>query len=140
MKVHTDLIKATIQTIIPLATKTFVAVAPRDSAGKLPTAPYVVIFPAEGTDSQGRLTGPLDTANLGFTLHIVGSSYDNAQTVAELVKAKFVVAGLGVYLTFTGEQTTRCRWSSPTPIQVDNSLVPPLVYSVCELSFESTPI
>ncbi len=107
--------------------------------GALPAAPYVVIHPSDGEDSQERLTGPRGTQHPDFTFHIVGSSYDNAQTVTELIKGKFVVSGFGVFLTVAGEYTTRCRWAMPTPTQVDNSLTPPLIYNVAELGFDSTP-
>lgn len=138
MKNHTTAVATAIRTIPALASKTFISTA--RVAGALPAAPYVVIHPSDGVDSQERFTGPHATANLAFTLHIVGTSYDNAQTVAELVKGKFIVSGLGVYLTITGENPTRCIWGSPAPIQVDDSLTPPLVYSVAELSFQSTPV
>lgn len=138
MKVHTAAVKAAIETVSALASKTFVSVAPRTN-GILPIPPYVVIHPSDGTDSQGRVTGPHSTRNPDFTLHIVGASYDNAQTVTELVKAKFVVNGFGVKLTVTGETTKPCKWSSPIPTQVDNSLTPPLIYNVAELSFQSDP-
>lgn len=138
MKVDTDAVKAAVQTIPALASKTFVAVAPRTN-GALPTAPYVVIFPADGVDRQDRVTGPYSTRYPTFLFHIVGSSYDNAQTVTELVKAKFVVAGRGVKLTIAGSNTKPCQWSAPLPIQVDNDLTPPLIYSVAELTFQVDP-
>lgn len=139
MKIDTAAVKAAIETIPALATKTFVSVAPRTN-GVLPTSPYLVIHPADGNDTQDRVTGPYSTRRPSFTLHIVGSSYDNAQTVTELVKAKFVVAGRGVKLTIAGTNTKPCRWISPQPTQVDNSLTPPLIYNVAELDFEAQPI
>jgi len=138
MKIDTDAVKAAIQTIPALASKTFVSVAPRTN-GVLPTAPYLVIHPADGTDIQTGVTGPYVTRRPNFTLHIVGSSYDNAQTVTELVKAKFVVNGRGVKLSIAGTNTKPCRWSSPQPTQVDNSLTPPLIYNVAEVDFEAQP-
>jgi hypothetical protein len=138
MLVHTTAVKTAIQTVTGLASKTFVSVAPR-TAGVLPAAPYVVIHPSDGDDSQERLTGPRREYHPAFTLHVVGASYDNAQTVTELIKAKFVVSGLGVYLTVSGETTERCVWSVPIPTQVDNSLTPPLIYNVVELAFDSYP-
>lgn len=138
MKIDTAAVKAAIETIPALATKTFVSVAPRTN-GVLPTAPYLVIHPSDGVDRQDRVTGPYSTRHPNFTLHIVGSSYENAQTVTELVKAKFVVAGRGVKLTITGTNTKPCRWSSPQPTQVDNSLTPPLIWNVAELDFEAQP-
>jgi hypothetical protein len=139
VKQHTAVVKATIESIPALATKTFVAVAPRVS-GNLPTAPYVVIHAADGEDEQDRLAGPQSLYHPNFTLHIVGSSYENAQTVTELIKAKFVVAGFGVFLTVAGETTSRCRWAVPQPTQTDYSLGAPLIYNVAELAFDSQPL
>ena len=137
MKKHTDAVKTAIQQIPAVASKTWVSVAPRDSQGKLPAPPYVVIHPQAGTDKQDRVTGPKKSQYPRFTLHMVGSSYDNAASVAELVKAKFVVAGVGVKLAITGETTKPCWWSQPLPTQVDDSVAPPLVYEVAELGFQS---
>lgn len=139
MKNHTAVVKATIETIPALASKTFLSVAPRVN-NALPAAPYVVIHASDGTDEQDRFAGPQSVYQPNFTLHIVGSSYDNAQTVTELIKAKFVVNGFGVFLTVTGEQTRRCRWSMLQPTEVDNSLGSPLIYNVVELAFDSSPL
>lgn len=135
MKNHTLAVTTAIKTVTALATKTFVSTA--RVAGALPTAPYVVVHPSDGEDTQDRVTGPRSSLHPAFTLHIVGSSYDNAQTVTELVKAKFVSGGFGVKLTVAGETTKPCRWASPIPTQVDDSLTPPLIYNVIELDFES---
>lgn len=139
MKQHTLAVTNAIKSIPALASKTYVSIAPRDSAGKLPAAPYVVVHPSDGDDTQERMTGPRSTYHPDFTLHIVGSSYDNAQTVTELIKSKFVVDGFGVRLSVPDENTFGCRWSVPAPTQVDNSVTPPLVYNVAELGFESEP-
>lgn len=140
MKQHTKAVTDEIKSITALAAKTFVSVAPRDSQGKLPATPYVVVHPSDGIDEQDRLTGPRSKFTPDFTLHVVGASYDNAQTVTELIKSKFVVDGFGVFLTVPGEKTSRVRWSIPTPTQVDNSAPPPLVYNIVELGFDSTPL
>lgn len=140
MRKHTAAVTDAIKTIPALTSKTFVSIAPRDSAGKLPAAPYVVVHPSDGIDEQDRLSGPRTLYTPDFTLHIVGASYDNAQTVTELVKSKFVVDGFGVYLTVQGENTGRVQWSVPTPTQVDNSVTPPLVYNIVELGFTSQPL
>lgn len=138
MKADTTAVKTAIETIPALATKTFVSVAPRTN-GVLPTPPYLVIHPADGNDRQDRVTGPYSTRHPSFTFHIVGASYNNAQDVTELVKAKFVVAGRGVKLTIAGTTTKPCHWNSPQPTQVDNSLTPPLIYNVAEVDFEAQP-
>ena len=133
MKQHTNLVAARVREITALASKTFVAPAQRGTDGKLPIAPYVVIYPAEGTDTASRLTGPVLSLHPRFTLHIVGSSYDNAATVAALVKAKFVVNGVGVQAVITGENPSGMAYESPQPIQVDYDVTPALVYAVAEI-------
>jgi hypothetical protein len=140
VKQHTSLVKSRIQSIPPLASKTFVLAATRDSAGNLPVAPYVVIWPADGTDSVERLAGPNAQMNPRFVLHIVGSSYDNAQTVTELVKAKFVAAGFGIQAVIPGEFSGGMRISEPQPTQVDYDLDPPLIYNTLEVAWEAQPL
>lgn len=137
MKQHTDLVLARIRSIPPLASKAFVAPSQRDAAGKLPVAPYVVVYPAEGTDTRDRFTGPAITQHPSFTLHIVGSSYDNAATVAALIKAKFVAGGVGVQAVVDGETSRAMRYESPQPIQVDYDISPPLVYATAEISWDA---
>lgn len=138
MKADTAAVKAKIEEVTALSAKTFVSVAPR-SNGVLPTAPYVVIHPADGTDTQERVTGPRSTRHPSFTFHIVGTSYDNAQTVTEQIKAKFITGGVGIRLTVTGWNTKPCKWSSPLPTQVDNSITPSLIYNVVELDYDAEP-
>jgi len=139
MKKHTDYLLAQLRSIVPLTSKTFVAPAQRDAAGVLPKAPYVVVYPSEGVDSSDRLTGPVVSQHPSFTLHIVGSSYDNAATVAALIKAKFVLNGVGVEAVIAGENSYGMSYSSPQPIQVDYDISPPLVYATAEISWDSDP-
>lgn len=136
MKQHTALVKARIQSIPALASKTFVLTAPR-VAGELPKAPYVVIWPANGTDSAERLAGPFAQMNPRFVVHVVGSSDDNVQTVSELVKAKFVANGFGIQADIAGEFATGMRVTEPQPTQVDNDVTPPLIYNTLEVSWEA---
>lgn len=82
---HTDWVVGTIQSIPALATKTFTAIAPRDTK-----APYVVVWPAENPREAGRITGPSATLRPRFTLHIVGTSVRNAQTITAAIGAKFI--------------------------------------------------
>lgn len=135
MKVHTQLVVDRIRSVPALASKTFLAPAQRDAAGKLPVAPYVVIYPSEGVDTQERLSGPRGVQHPRFTLHIVGSSYDNTATVAALIKAKFVVNGVGVEADIGGEHSYAMSYGSPQPVQVDYDLNPALVYVVAEISW-----
>lgn len=137
MKKHTEYLLAQLRSIPALATKTFTAPSQRDAAGKLPVAPYVVVYPSEGTDTRERFTGPAATQHPSFTLHIVGSSYDNAATVAALIKAKFVVRGVPIQATVVGEKSRNMAYSSPQPIQVDYDVTPALVYAVAEISWDA---
>lgn len=136
---HTEAVKSRIQEIPALATKTYVGVAPKGSDGKLPTAPFVVIYPADGIDTQDRLTGPRSTQNPRFTVHIVGSSYANTQAVTAAIKPKFIVDGFGVPPAVSGEVTSRLTWESPLPIQYDTDVVPAIPYQVVEIGFVSEP-
>lgn len=136
MKQHTNAVVERIRSIPALASKVGVAVLPRVN-GQLVSAPYVVVWPSDGTDSAERVTLLRRTHNPRFTLHIVGSSYDNCQTVTELVKAKFVVNGKGVRLPIEGENTHPVRWSQPMATQVDDDVSPPLIYNVIELAFQA---
>jgi hypothetical protein len=139
MLIHTDAVEARAKTVPALATKTFVSVAPRTD-GVLPTAPYLVIHPADGEDSQERVSGPRSAQNPAFTFHIVGTSYSNCQQVTELLKAKFFTAGVPIQINVTGERGRGLRWSSPQPTQVDNDMTPPLIYNVVEVSWISEPV
>lgn len=136
MRQHTASVEAQIRAIPALVSKVGVSVMPRAN-GALVNPPYVVIHPADGVDTAERSTLLKKTHNPRFTLHIVGSSYDNAQTVTELIKARFVVNGKGVRLAIEGENTHPVRWSQPIPSQVDDSVSPPFVYNVIELAFQS---
>jgi len=140
VKKHTDYLLAQIRSIAPLASKTFVAPSQRDALGKLPVAPYVVVYPAEGTDTRERFTGPAVTQHPSFTLHIVGSSYDNAATVAALIKAKFVAAGVGIQAVVEGEHSYGMSYSSPQPVQVDYDVSPALVYATAEITWHAEVI
>lgn len=140
MLVHTNVVLARIREIPALASKTYALIAPKDANGKLPAAPFVVAHPADGIDTQERFTGPRSTQHPRFTLHVVGSSYDNVATVTALIKAKFVDAhGFGIPPVITGWACRSLVWSSPLPVQVDNDIVPPVPYQVIELGFTADP-
>ena len=139
MNVHTDLVVARFRSVPALATKTFVAPAQRDAAGKLPVPPYAVIYPAEGSDTSDRLTGPLVDRHPRFTVHLVGASYDVCAAALALVKAKFVVNGVGVEAVVDGEISSGMFFESPQPIQVDYDLTPPLVYATVDIGWDSSP-
>lgn len=137
MRAHTNAVKARIQTVQALTAKTFVGTA-RKADGKLQEPPYVVIYPAEGTDDTDRLTGPSTVQNPRFTIHIVGGSYDNVQSLVERIKPLFVLNGRAIEIDVPGERGYGLYWSSPVPIQWDFD-VPDRLYQVVELGFSSEP-
>jgi hypothetical protein len=136
---HTVAVRDRIKQIPILATKTYTGNAPKDSDGKLPLAPFVVIYPADGIDRQTSFTGPRSAQNPRFTLHIVGSSSDNVQTVTKAVKDIFVVNGFGVAPAVPDESTRSLTWSASQPVEWDRDVSPPIPYQVVELSFVSEP-
>ena len=139
---QTNAVSTRIKTIPALASKTFELVAPRDSTGKLPTAPYVVVQPSDGTNTQGRWTGPRATSHPHFVIHVVGSSYSNAQTVYELVKDKFIdpTTKFGIPVVVAGEDCKNVAWDSPQPVQVDNDVTPAVIYATGELTWDAEPV
>lgn len=136
---HTLAVQAVIKTEPAVASKTYITEAPKDANGKLPSAPYVVIHPGTGTDATDRLSGPRVRERPFFTVHVVGSSWDNVTQLTERLKGLFVVGGWAVPPVLPGEMTSDFLWSEPIPIQVDRDVTPPIVYGVVELSFTAEP-
>jgi hypothetical protein len=130
---HTDALKALIQTVPALATKTFVTLAPTTAV------PYVVIHPMDGNDESTRLAGPASTQHPRFVIHSVGSTYEQCAAIAEAVKSKLVVGGFGVAPVVVGELSGRLEYSSPQPIQVDRDVTPALCYHVAEVTWTGEP-
>lgn len=139
MKIETEAVEALIKSVTGLTSKVAVATMPRDSAGNLVKTPYVIVWPTDGQDSAERADLRAVSRNPKFTLHVVGSSYGNCQSVTELIKAKFVVRGVGVKLAIAGWNPHPVRWSMPASTQVDDSVQPPLVFNIVELAFQSDP-
>lgn len=133
MRRHTEALKALIQTVPALATKTFVTLAATTSV------PYVVIHPMDGSDESTRLAGPNSTQHPRFVIHSVGSDYTQCAAIAEAVKSKLVVNGFGVSPVVVGELSGRLEYSSPTAIQVDRDVSPPLCYHVAEVTWTGEP-
>lgn len=123
-----------------LANATFVGRVPKTSAGELVSRPFNVIYPADGIDTQDRLTGGRRVQHPRFTMHIVGDSYKQVATLTSQLKAQFVEDGFGIPLDVPGEVTRNMQWSSPEPVQWDTDVTPPVAYQVVELSFDSEPI
>jgi len=134
----TDAVVALVRSVPILSDTVTVTFWP---AGSPPAdTPWAVVHPAEGNDSSDRLTGPNLTTNPSFTLHIVGSTAAQAQTVTGLVKAKFVVGGRFVPPAVTGRRNQGGYWDAPLPVQVNTSVTPNLAYQVIELGWESDPV
>lgn len=138
---HTAALKALIQQVPAVATKTFVTVAryPAPNQAVKVEPPYVVIHPADGADEATRFTGPRDTMHPRFVVHTVGTTAEMAQLVAEQWKAKLIVNGFGIRPEVPGERTDRFWWDSPIPVQVDKDVTPWLCYHVAECGFTSHP-
>lgn len=138
---HTAEVVARIESIPALASKTFKLRAPRDASGDITARPpYVVVQPSDGEDEQIRFSGGRVGKNPRVVLHIVGSSYDNCQTVTELIKPKFVDAGgFGIQIDVDGESGRNLRWLSPLPTQVDDNVNPALIFNTVELLWDSEP-
>lgn len=131
-KRQSDAVKARIETVPTVASKTFKSVAPRKTA-----FPYVIIHSADGVDTQERFTGGRTTMHPRFTLHIVGETADQVETVTGLVKAKFIANGFGIPLTVAGETCDGLWWSAPIPLQVDEDPLPQIVYQVIEVGWSA---
>lgn len=129
---HTAAVKALIQQVPALASKTFVT-----TTGGQVSAPYALIHPAEGVDEATRLTGPRETLHPRFVIHFVGTTAEQVQLLMEQAKAKFIVNGFGIRPTIVGERTEPFWWESPIPLQVDKDSSPWLVYGVVECGFDS---
>lgn len=138
MLAHTDAVVTRIRTIPALTEKTFLLVAPRNADGQVTAVPpYCVVQPGDDEDERTRLGAGRTEHTPRIILHIVGSSYANSQTVTELVKALFVTStGAGIQIHVTGEKGRNLRWA-PQPTQVDNDVVPPLIYTTVELTWQS---
>jgi hypothetical protein len=141
VKVHTDPVVARIRAIPDLASRTHLARAPKDVNGNLPATPLAIVYPADGTDTVERLAGPARHQHPRFTLHLVGSSYNNVAAITQAVKAQFIDAdGWAIPLEAPGWMISNLTWSSPIPIQVDTDTTPPVFYQVIELGFDADPV
>ncbi|MFN4000869.1 hypothetical protein [Microcella sp.] len=137
----TQAVKALIQAIPALATATFVGEAkrppPNDTQKVLP--PYVVLFPADGVDTSESLTGPKVITNPEFTGWIVGDSAEQANVLLDLLKQQIYPGGLGVRVEVDGRDNDRLWFESPTTLQRDTSVTPPLLYHVFRVGWRSQP-
>jgi hypothetical protein len=133
-KRHTDALKAKTQEITAFATKTFITLAPHETA-----APYIVWHPAQGENEQTGITGPRVRKSPRFTGHIVGDDADQVQVLLDLLETKLFPGGRGITLTVAGERSKPLWFSSPLPIQVQTDPQPTIVYAVVEVGWSADP-
>lgn len=131
---HTQALKATSQEVTAFASKTFVTLVP---TGTEP--PYLVWHPANGDNSQERVSGPHTTKHPRFTGHLVGVDADQVQLLMDLLEAKLFPSGRGIVMTVTGEVSKPLWYSSPLPIQVSTDPLPAIVYGVVECGWTADP-
>jgi hypothetical protein len=137
-----------IQTVIQAAAtaanpvnagRVYVSIAPAPPSGGALPVPYWIIHPADGIDEQARYTGPSSREHPEFTIHTVGSSAAQAKINADLVKSALVVNGVGIIPTVAGRRNQRIYYRSPIPVQIDNTVVPPLLFHVAQVGWVSEP-
>jgi|GEM_PF-2946116 len=140
-RIHTADVKARIEAVSLLASKTFVVLVkyPAPNEQTIVKAPYAAIYPANGTNTQARLTGPKLTQHPSWTVHIVGATVDMTTRLIEDVEAQFILGGFGIRPDIAGENPGRYEWSQPIPIQYDSDVSPPLIYAVVEIDFYTEP-
>lgn len=139
MKKHTDALKAKTQEIPAFASKTFITVAKYPNSTDKVLPPYIVWHPAQGENTQERVTGPRSTRHPRYTGHIVGESAEQVQALMDLLEAKLLPGGRGLALTVAGERSKPLWYSSPLPIQVQTDPQPTVIYGVVEVGWSSDP-
>lgn len=141
-KAQSDAVKARIETVPIVASKTFKSIAQYPAPNELVkvTAPYIVIHGSDGVDTQERFTGGRTTMHPRFTLWIVGEDADQVEVITGLVKAKFILNGFGIPLSVAGETCDALWWDAPIPIQVDSDPLPQIIYQVIEIGWDARPV
>ncbi|MEA9983649.1 hypothetical protein [Subtercola sp. RTI3] len=137
-RTHTAWLKAQVETIPALASKTFVGIIPEQMKV---APPYVVIHPSSGTNTATRASSGRFTKNPRWIIHSVGVTADQAALIGEKVGEVLVPGGVGVGVTpvISGELPDPIWWNSPAAIQVDKELVPWVIFHVAECGFSSYP-
>ncbi len=130
---HTQALVALSKTVPAFASKTFVT---RVTHGTEP--PYLVWHPAQGTNTQERLSARSLTKHPRFTGHIVGETADQVQLLADLLEGVIFPNGRGV-LTVAGESVKNFWYESPLPIQVSTDPLPEVIYLVVECGWTADP-
>lgn len=133
-RLQSNAVKARIETVPIVASKTFKSIVPHGTE-----PPYVVLHSSDGVDTQERFTGGRNVMHPRFTLHIVGESADQVETITGLIKATFIANGFGIPLTVAGETCDALWWDAPMPIQVDSDPLPQIIYQVIEVGWDARP-
>lgn len=136
----TDAVVALIESVPVLASSVYVTVTPKPSTGQPPLPyPYALVHPTGGVDAQTRLAGPWSTEHPEFTIHIVGGSALQCQTIVDLFKAVVKPDGFGIIPTVAGRRNQRMFWRQPIPIQTSTGVTPPMCFAVVEVGWTSDP-
>ena len=130
---HTEALITKSQTVPALASKTFTTRVPKGT-----DPPYLVWHPAQGTNTQERLTAPAATKHPRFTGHLVAEDGTQAQALADLLEAALFPGGRGA-VTVSGESVKDFWYESPLPIQVSTDPLPEIVYAVIECGWTADP-
>lgn len=130
---HTQALVTRIKTVSAFASKTWSSVVP-DGTVK----PYCVVHPAQGTNTQERLTAPSTTKHPRFTLHVVGETADQVQLLMDLLEAAVFPNGKGA-VTVANESVKNFWYASPLPIQVLTDPLPEVIYGVVECGWTADP-
>jgi len=133
-RIHTQALKALIEAIPAFASKTFISIVPAGTE-----SPYIVLHPANGTNSQERVTGPRVTKHPRFTGHIVGVTADQTQLLTDLLEGALFPGGRGVVVSVVGESAKPLWFESPVPVQVSTDPLPQIVFQVVEVGWRSDP-
>lgn len=137
MITDTDALRAVLEAIPGLSGKTFVGFT--TPVGTKIVAPYVLIFPAGGTNTADRLTGPSQVRNPSFTLHVVGANADSTQIVFDNIAAAFNADTFVTPPPVAGRRNYGGYFRCPLPIQVSDTADPPVAYAIAELGWASEP-
>ena len=137
---NTVFVQGLVQRVAALATSTYVTKLPKPASGQpAHSLPYALIHPSDGTDEATRATGPATTEHPEYTVHLVGSSAEQCQILADLLKAEVKPNGSGVIPEIEGRTCGHLYWRNPIPIQTDTDVTPPICFYVAEIGWRSDP-
>lgn len=138
MRRHYNAMRARLEASAVLAGRVHSAMAFTDDGEPIRTA-YVILY-GGGPDDLGddRFTAPQtadSTAEYVYPVRSVGPTADSALATATVVFAQLV----GAKLTLTGRKLDALRHTYSRPVDVDDSVKPPLFYCDDEYTLVSHP-